>query len=196
MDGFELTEAIRQAEPQGTRLPIVAITANARQGEAERCRARGMDDYLAKPLRLKELGPMMTRWMPPPTALTAMDSPPELAVWDATILPDLVGDNPPMHRRLLEKFLLNAQAQVAGISAAAQAGDGPTLSGLAHTLKSAARSVGALRLGELSEALEIAGQTGDAAHCTSLIQGLPQALAEVQACITTHLATKQALTRH
>jgi PAS domain S-box-containing protein len=184
MDGFELTEAIRQAEAPGTRQPIVAITANARQGEAERCRARGMDDYLAKPVRLKELGPMMARWMPPPS------SPTEPAVWDATTLPELVGDNPAMHRRLLERFLLNAQTQVTGIGTAAQAGDEPTLSGLTHTLKSAARSVGALRLGELSAALETAGLTGDVASYTALAQGLPQVLADAQAHITAHLAAQ------
>ena len=66
MDGFELTEAIRQAEPVGTRLPIVAVTANAMQGEAQRCRAHGMDDYLSKPLRMAELAPMLQKWLPLP----------------------------------------------------------------------------------------------------------------------------------
>ena len=63
LDGFGLTAAIRQAEPHGTRLPIIAITANAMQGEAERCRERGMDDYLSKPLRMQELAPMLERWL-------------------------------------------------------------------------------------------------------------------------------------
>ncbi|MEI8159325.1 MAG: ATP-binding protein, partial [Burkholderiales bacterium] len=68
LDGFGLTAAIRAAEPPGTRLPIVAITANAMQGEAERCRARGMDDYLSKPLRMNELAPMLEQWLPQPLA--------------------------------------------------------------------------------------------------------------------------------
>ena len=64
LDGFGLTEAIRQAEPHGTRLPIIAVTANAMQGEAQRCRERGMDDYLSKPLRMTELAPMLEKWLP------------------------------------------------------------------------------------------------------------------------------------
>jgi two-component system sensor histidine kinase/response regulator len=64
MDGYELTEAIRKAEPAGTHLPIIAITANAMQGEAERCRERGMDDYLSKPLRMQELNDKLQRWLP------------------------------------------------------------------------------------------------------------------------------------
>ncbi|TXI89466.1 MAG: PAS domain S-box protein, partial [Burkholderiaceae bacterium] len=51
MDGFELTAAIRQLERDQKHSPIIAITANAMQGEAQRCRDRGMDDYLSKPLR-------------------------------------------------------------------------------------------------------------------------------------------------
>jgi CheY-like chemotaxis protein len=64
LDGFGLTEAIRTAEPQGTRLPIVAVTANAMQGEALRCLERGMDDYLSKPLRMNELAAMLNKWLP------------------------------------------------------------------------------------------------------------------------------------
>ena len=53
MDGFALTQAIRQQEQGSTHhLPIIAVTANALQGEAERCLVRGMDAYLSKPLRL------------------------------------------------------------------------------------------------------------------------------------------------
>ncbi len=64
LDGFGLTAAIRAQEPAGTRLPIIAVTANAMQGEAERCRERGMNDYLSKPLRMNELAVMLKRWMP------------------------------------------------------------------------------------------------------------------------------------
>ena len=64
LDGFGLTEAIRAAEPQGKRLPIVAVTANAMQGEALRCLERGMDDYLSKPLRMNELAAMLNKWLP------------------------------------------------------------------------------------------------------------------------------------
>jgi PAS domain S-box-containing protein len=64
LDGFGLTAAIRTREPIGTRLPIIAATANAMQGEAERCREHGMDDYLSKPLRMIELAPMLTKWLP------------------------------------------------------------------------------------------------------------------------------------
>jgi CheY-like chemotaxis protein/two-component sensor histidine kinase len=64
MDGFELTSAIRAEEPALTRLPIIAVTGNAMQGEAERCLAAGMDDYLSKPLRMQALGTVLAKWLP------------------------------------------------------------------------------------------------------------------------------------
>ena len=64
MNGFELTDAIRQAEPVGSHLPILALTANAMVGEAQRCLEHGMDDYLSKPLRMVDLAPMLEKWLP------------------------------------------------------------------------------------------------------------------------------------
>jgi signal transduction histidine kinase/CheY-like chemotaxis protein/HPt (histidine-containing phosphotransfer) domain-containing protein len=201
MDGFELSEAIRKAEPAGTRLPIVAITANAMQGEAERCKARGMDDYLSKPLRMVALAPMLARWLPlaeqpaqvqlPMLALDGAapaDAPPaELPVWDATTLGQLVGDNPLMHRRWLGKFVINAERQVSAIVDALAAGDFTVAADEAHSLKSAARMVGALHFGELCEAIETAGSAGDGPACIALDQELGPALALVKDCILQHL---------
>jgi signal transduction histidine kinase/CheY-like chemotaxis protein/HPt (histidine-containing phosphotransfer) domain-containing protein len=65
MDGYQLTAGIRDAEDEiDARFPIVAITANALQGEAEKCIAAGMDDYLSKPLEMDKLKQVLRKWMP------------------------------------------------------------------------------------------------------------------------------------
>jgi CheY-like chemotaxis protein len=67
MDGFEATRLIRERErdpscPWRAPVHIIALTANAMQGDRERCLATGMDDYLSKPVRFPELQEAMERW--------------------------------------------------------------------------------------------------------------------------------------
>jgi CheY-like chemotaxis protein len=63
MDGFEATRAIRAGEARTPRhIPIVALTANAMQGDRERCLAAGMDDYIVKPVTTQTLAAALERW--------------------------------------------------------------------------------------------------------------------------------------
>ncbi|MGE3175132.1 MAG: ATP-binding protein [Planctomycetota bacterium] len=62
MDGYEATRAIR-AMPQRSRVPVVALTAYAMPEDEARCRAAGMDDYLAKPLRMQQLTTVLDRFL-------------------------------------------------------------------------------------------------------------------------------------
>jgi CheY-like chemotaxis protein len=67
MDGYEASRQIRRSG-RWPQLPIVALTANAMSEERERCRAAGMNDYLAKPFRREELGALLDVWIAPTTA--------------------------------------------------------------------------------------------------------------------------------
>ena len=211
LDGFGLTRAIRQAEPDGCHLPIIAITANAMQGEAQRCHESGMDDYLAKPLRMNELAAMLDKWLPlSATGLPSLAGQlantrrndeaggqrlqgaqtydaPDAPIWNPATLTELIGNNPAKQQRLLEKFLQHAQQQVSAILAAATASDTDALTDVAHTLKSAARSVGALRLGELCQRLEMAGRVGDATRCRVQVASLAAELSATASTIKHHL---------
>ena len=72
VDGFAATERIRALE-EGGRTPIIAVTANAMQGDRERCLASGMDDYITKPINRSELITLLERWI---AFDTPVDQPP------------------------------------------------------------------------------------------------------------------------
>ena len=65
LDGYETTRRIRERERAsgGRRLPIVALTAHAFEGERERCLEAGMDDYLSKPFRIGDLDSLLEKWL-------------------------------------------------------------------------------------------------------------------------------------
>ena len=149
MDGYELTTAIRFAEAGKSRMPIIAFTANALKGEADHCIAMGMDDYLSKPVQLAQLKAMLKKWQPMPVALAAVD---------VSVLKALVGGEVETLRDFLNDFYSSSNHIAAELRTACVAFDAVQVGALAHKLKSSARSVGALPLGELCSALETAGK--------------------------------------
>jgi CheY-like chemotaxis protein len=69
MDGLETTGAIREMEAGRRRIPIIAVTARAMQGDRDRCLEAGMDDYMAKPIHPAELLALLKRYLPDPVAV-------------------------------------------------------------------------------------------------------------------------------
>ncbi|MCW5745817.1 MAG: PAS-domain containing protein [Alphaproteobacteria bacterium] len=184
MDGFELTRQIRTEEaanPHRPRTPIVALTANALKGEAERCIAAGMDDYLTKPLTLDRLRATLDRWLHTP--VRAEDAPQSPTAIDQGALARLFGDNPALIARMLARFRDSAAALVADLDAHAATGDRAALAETAHKLKGAARTAGATVLGDLAEALEEAARDGQRDSCSGQVSGVAAEWQRVQAML-------------
>ena len=174
LDGYQLARKLREEEARDgrERTPIVALTASALKGEAERCLAAGMDDYLAKPVGIPALTAMLRRWLPHTAvaasavqaqagstpgiaALPQLAQPPAL---DASTLDALTGGDARETRLLLDDFLASTAQDQAELDAAVAAGDLAALTRQAHKIKGAARIVGALELGESAGQLEAAGR--------------------------------------
>ena len=185
LDGYELTAAIR-AKKEGTRhVPIVALTATALQGEAERCRAVGMDDYLSKPVQLAQLKAMLEKWLP-----TAVETGPDLSdllarPLDVSVLKALVGDDPAVIREFLHDFRTSATQIAMELRDACEHGQAVQAGALAHKLKSSARAVGALALGEICAEMEQAGKAGQVQALTALLSRFEAEMAVVNAYLDT-----------
>ena len=159
LDGYQLTQAIRREEPEGTRLPIIALSANASHGEAERCQEAGMDDFLSKPTPLTSLQAALAHWLPVATVEAALPQEAKGPV-EVAVLMDLVGTDPAVIQNFLKHFQITADRTAAALKVACATRQLAEVSALAHKLKSSARAVGALTLGEACADLERAGRTG------------------------------------
>ena len=195
MDGYELATAIRTVERGLTHTPIVALTANALAGEAARCRAAGMDDYLAKPAPLAKLKAVLDKWLPAdtkadprPVAGTAVAMPaPEPGcakpALDVSVLCALVGEDSEVVRGFLQDFRASSAKLAGELCAASAAGRAKEAGAIAHKLKSSARSVGARQLGQLCAELEQAGNAVDRETLATLLPGFRQELLAVESCL-------------
>jgi signal transduction histidine kinase/CheY-like chemotaxis protein/HPt (histidine-containing phosphotransfer) domain-containing protein len=179
MDGYDLTGAIREHEKAQSkdRAPIVAITANALQGEAERCLAAGMDDYMSKPIDMRELRDKLNRWMPDFNPESDSDNAENFIsdianedeqdknnnsdAIDSSALMEMFGDDPDMFKEILTDFIQPSKDIIEEIKSAHQEHFAEGVKQAAHKLKSSARSVGANDLADLCLMLETAGKEED-----------------------------------
>jgi two-component system sensor histidine kinase/response regulator len=190
MDGYELTQAIRAGEKCGKRIPIIALTANALKGEAEHCRAVGMDDYRSKPAPLTELKAVLDQWLPAaPIARKGNNLSPTTAIpqpaaspvpVDVSALKMLVGDDPTTIHEFLQDFRASAAGITVELRTACAASHTKDAAAAAHKLKSSARAVGAAALGELCASIEEAGKAGDSGDLSRLLPRFDAEMAAVE----------------
>ena len=181
MDGLEASRRINQEWPAGQRPRIIAMTANAMQGDREACLAAGMDDYLSKPIRREELAAALARSearaVSADDAATAdeVDDPGSV---DLAELEAAVGD-PSFVRELISTFLNDAPDLLGELRSSLEQRDFEELRRAAHTLKANGRTFGATGLAALSEELELSAQRGKLADAVELVTRIEKEYARV-----------------
>ncbi|HQZ66609.1 MAG TPA: response regulator [Planctomycetaceae bacterium] len=182
MDGFEATACIRALENKTDRhIPIVAMTARAMKGDRELCLESGMDGYIAKPIRQRELYQTIAAYFPatpaPATAAPAVDAPatePLVVDWAAVLR--RVEDDREVLRDVINCFLAEVPKLILELDQAARNDDAPVVCRAAHTLKSDLHFFGVEPLAELAKQIEDLGRSAKLQNIATLISDLKSQL--------------------
>ena len=152
LDGYETTRRIRAGENGLARIPIIAMTAGALEGDRERAIESGMDDYVTKPLRPEHLDAVLERWAGGPSAAELGEP-----VVDDGRIRRFVEDYPDIVERLVSLFEESTPRLLDQLAEAAVTADDGAIRTLSHKLRSSVENVGATRMAVLCRALEQPG---------------------------------------
>jgi two-component system sensor histidine kinase/response regulator len=174
MDGLTATAELRRREQNsgGARLPIIALTANAMEGDRERCLAAGMDDFLSKPFSQQQLAALLKRWL-------ALHLLPEsdrregsrLPLIDAGVLRNIAAlARPALLDSMIELYLKHSPPLINAIEMAMAGGQAEPLQEALHTFKSSTANLGGLRLATLTKECEMLVREGGVAKAAPTVQ--------------------------
>ncbi|MEZ9597778.1 MULTISPECIES: ATP-binding protein [Vibrio] len=182
MDGYELTRQIRVKEQSQNqpRLPIIALTANAVQGENDKCFEIGMDDFLSKPTKLRVIGDTIIKHLDkvqsvvdkPCISSSEPKSEPSSAPIDLANLTELFGDQD-LVMQIITDFIKSHQADMPLLQAACKQRDLEAIKQVAHKMKGAAKMVGTEDIANQLQTMELVSLSdldGIQAHYDNLEQ--------------------------
>jgi len=205
MDGFEVMRRLRNPDydehdlARARQTPVIALTANALADDAERCRAAGFSDYLAKPFRQRDLGALLLRWvrsrqdsganaveplpaienLPPPNrAASGPESPDRTTIvrLDARVVDDILAMERNGARNLLQRLVSAYAASSVALVSAADEGfarqDAAAVTQAVHTLKSSSANLGALDFSRDCARIEEMARRADLAMAAPLWDNL------------------------
>ena len=197
MDGFAATLQIRSRESanKAQRVPIVALTANAVEGDRENCLAAGMDDYLCKPFTRGQLHSILECWLPAresnvpsgrkeilveQNSKTSVAEPGVLDPKPLENIRSLQGDRADdLVARVIQLYFESAPKLMESMNAATEENDWPSLQRAAHTLKSSSANVGAVALANLCKELEMGARNGYIENIGAILADIDEAYVRV-----------------
>jgi signal transduction histidine kinase/CheY-like chemotaxis protein len=165
LDGFAATREIRATGGKVAWTPIIALTASAMASDEEKCRAAGMDDFIAKPFRRETLAAIMTRWIgakPAPAEPASAQPAPALPapaptsadVLDPALIDELLILGPQVVDRIITTYLAAAPTRIEELQTAISELNLDVIARLAHALKGSSASLAAARMASLCSDLE------------------------------------------
>ncbi|QID18159.1 response regulator [Nitrogeniibacter mangrovi] len=193
MGGIEATQAIRAREARKSwamagnwrAVPIIAMTAHAMAGDRQRCLEAGMDEYVSKPIKPRELFAAIGRVTslnhmdqsePESSLLEEMGGAADLVVMDLEQTLELLDGDRDALQQLVDLFFSDLTTHLQVLKSAATAGDAERLASTAHTIKGSAGVFNAFPALEAAQRVERAARAGDMDGARTALQGLLDAL--------------------
>jgi len=192
MDGLEASRAICARWAASERPRIIAMTAEAMQGDRDKCLAAGMDDYIAKPVTLDRLAPALAKCRPLAAATAAAVAPPvekqRIAAGtalDRDVLDHLREDlgGTAALREVIGSFLDQTPSVLSALRDAAARADVPSIRRAAHMIKGTSSILGARELSEQCAEIERVGQTGCIADARSRVIAIEASYRTIEAAL-------------
>ena len=197
MDGITTTERIRQEWSADSQPWIIAVTANAMQGDREKCLDAGMDDYISKPIRVEELVRALKQCQPQsqtpnpnnpighaaltppakhPAPISAQPPSEQSDALDSKVLQtylNTMGERGTiLLNQLIDTYLRESPKVISAIEQAVNQADAEALDISAHSLKSSSAALGAIRFSQVCKDLEVMGREGQTAGSATLVEQL------------------------
>src|SRR5215207_7992144 len=196
IDGYEATTEIRHREEgSGHPTPIIAMTANAMEGDREKVLEAGMDDYLPKPVRPEELEAALKRWVPEEGA-QVLEGGNESTTSDEASEPldhavienlrELGGSE--MLSELTEMFLDDVSSRFPALREALEGGDASSVEQIAHALIGSSGNMGARRMAAICTELQYVGASGDLSRVPELLERLEAEFGRVRPALEAEIA--------
>jgi PAS domain S-box-containing protein len=194
MDGFELARNIRRLESArgARRTPIIACTANALAGEAERCLAAGMDDYLAKPIGLAGLFQKLSQWLPLPKGAEAPSAtvelaeaalPPSATPFDRSLIVATWGADQATMRAILTEFRRFNDGDAEMLRQAVDSADMAQVTHATHRMLGASKMIGASDFAAVCERIQRASRLDDRKTVTAEMRAFHAEWTRLNGCI-------------
>ena len=189
MDGLEATGEIRRQEADtGQHIVIVAMTAHAMKGDRERCLSAGMDEYVAKPVRAKQLRATLLQLFGGQAESAAVEATRDVVTntvhgWSLQKGLESVGGDHSLLLEVVEAFLQEGPQLLATLRTATQTGDALAIRSAGHTLKGALNIVGATGIADLAFNLEQAGRDERLDDASKLFRKLADQMSSVISAI-------------
>lgn len=183
MDGFTATKQIRNLKDNPSKIPIIAITAHALKGDKEKCLEAGMNDYLTKPINVKQLAKLLDSWVNVDVGLKEkefVEVQQDSGIFDQQRFNEMSLGDVSFQRELLMDYFEDLDQRLNKLDELLEKRELDKVINEVHTIKGSSFSLGAIRIGEEALGIELSGKSNDWESVSQRLQTLKNAFGQTK----------------